>query len=235
MSGLLILTAVELETTALARHLELPLLPAFPFRAYGGGDVRIAPVGPRAGLLHERWPRLFEGFSSALVVSAGLCGGLAPCLRVGDLVVPDTVLAPSGEILRVNGPARERLLAHAGGRAHTGCLVTTREVAATPEGKALLHAETGAAAVDMESAPILTHATAAGCPALVVRAVCDDAAHAVPPALSRLVTADGRVHGGRALALAWTHPGSIAHAVALRRGSRLALGAVARALAALAG
>ena len=69
MSGILILTAVELETTALARHLEFPLLPAFPFRAYGRGDVRIAPVGPRAGLLHERWPRLFQGFSSALAVS----------------------------------------------------------------------------------------------------------------------------------------------------------------------
>lgn len=233
MSGLLILTAVELESAALARQLDLPRLSTFPFRAFGRGDIRLAPIGPRASLLDERWSPLSHGLRAPLVVSAGLCGALDPGLRVGDLILPDAVLAPSGQLLRVDAQAHGPLLARAGERARTGRLVTAREVAATPEAKARLRAETGAAAVDMESAAILTYAAAAGWPALVVRAVSDEAAQPVPPALSRLVAADGRLHGGRALALAFTHPGRIAQAVALRRGSRLALGAVARSLAAL--
>jgi len=233
VSGLLILTAVELESAALARQLELPRLSTFPFRAFGRGDIRLAAIGPRAGLLDERWSRLSHGLRAPLVVSAGLCGGLDPGMRAGDLVLPDAVLAPSGELLRVNAQAHGLLLARAGERARTGRLVTAREVAATPEAKACLRAETGAAAVDMESAAILARADAAGWPSLVVRAVSDEAAHAVPPALSRLLATDGRLHGGRALALALTHPGSIAQAVTLRRASRLALGAVARSLAAL--
>ncbi|MBI2529346.1 MAG: hypothetical protein HYV93_25580 [Candidatus Rokubacteria bacterium] len=233
MSGLLILTAVELETAALARRLEFPRLSGLPFRAFGRGDVRLAAIGPRASLLAERWYGLSCGLHAPLVVSAGLCGALDPHLRVGDLVLPEAVLAPSGELLRVNAQAHGLLLARAGGRARAGRLVTICEVAATPEAKASLRAGTGAVAVDMESAPILTCAEEAGWPSLVVRGVSDEAAHGVLPALSGLVGADGRLHGGRALALALTHPGSIAQAVALRRGSRLALGAVARSLAAL--
>ena len=58
MSRILILTAVELEARALARHLELPALPSLPFPAFGRGTLRLAPVGLRAALLAERWPAL---------------------------------------------------------------------------------------------------------------------------------------------------------------------------------
>ena len=63
MSRILILTAVELEARALARHLELPALPTIGVPAFGRGTVRLAPVGLRAALLTQRWPALHLGHS----------------------------------------------------------------------------------------------------------------------------------------------------------------------------
>lgn len=233
MNGILILTAVLLEASALARRLDLPPLRVCPFRAFGRAGVRLGPVGPGATLLADRWERLADGLPAPLVISAGLCGALDPALVAGDLVVPDTVITLSGERLAVSAPAREGLVARAGGRARPGALVTSVEPIATSAAKAALRAATGASAVDMESAAILRRAATAGWPALVVRGVSDDATRGVPAALSRLVTAEGRLRGGRALALALMRPQTVGPAVALHRGSLRALDAVARALAML--
>ncbi len=67
----------------------------------------------------------------------------------------------------------------------------------------------------------------------MIRAVSDDAAASVPAALTALVSPEGRVLGGRALLLALTRPQTLPHALALRRGSRRAVAAVARVLAGL--
>jgi hypothetical protein len=79
----------------------------------------------------------------------------------------------------------------------------------------------------------VTAARSAGVAALVVRGVSDAAGSSVPAALSALVSPEGRVRGGRALLLALTQPQTLPRALALRRGSRLALASVARVLAGL--
>jgi len=228
---ILILTAVELEARALARQLELPALPSLPFPAFGRGTLRLAPVGLRAGLLAERWPILRLGLDQPLVISAGVCGALAPDLRPGALVLPESVLGPSAERLNVTPTAYARALA-LGGAARGGTLQTSREVVATAEAKAALFARTGAVAVDMESSLILTHAAGAGCPALVVRAVADAAGETLPPELIGLVTEAGRLRAVRALALTVTRPRVLPRALALRHATRRALAEVARLLAA---
>jgi adenosylhomocysteine nucleosidase len=228
---ILILTAVELEARALARHLELPALPSSAFPAFGRGTLRLAPVGPRAGRLGERWPTLRLGLDQPLVISAGVCGALAPDLRAGDLVLPESVLGPSAERLNVTPTAYARALA-LGGAARGGTLVTTPDVVATAPAKAALFARTGAVAVDMESSLILTFAARAGCPALVVRGVADVAGESLPPELIGLVTEAGRLRTVRALALTVTHPRVLSRAFALHRATRQALTAVARLLAA---
>ena len=240
MSGLLILTAVELEAAGLARELELPAEAArarrasdrsSPYRSYGRPGLRIAPVGLGALLLSERWAACRDGFTAPLVISAGVCGGLDPRLAPGDLVVPARVLAPDGETLAV-APADARALA-AAGTAATGTLVTTLTVVGSPAAKAALRSATGAEAVDMESAAILAAAQADGLEAVVVRAVSDGAAESVPAELSALLGPEGRLRGRRALLLALTRPQALPRALELRRGSRRALAAVARVLAAL--
>jgi adenosylhomocysteine nucleosidase len=233
VSGILILTAVELEARALARRLELPAITVLPFPAFGRDLLRVAPVGLRAALLAARWPRLLAGLNRPLVISSGVCGGLAPDLQVGELVLPESVLGPDGERLNVT-PTLYRRATELAGSARGGLLATSREVAATVEAKAALFAHTGAVAVDMESAPILAHAAGAGCPTLVVRGVSDTAAESLPAELIALVTPAGKLHAGRALALALTRPGLLPRALAVRQATRRALAAVARLLAALA-
>ena len=205
-----------------------------PFRAFGRGSLRVAPVGLRAGLLPERWPALAEGLPRPLVVSAGVCGGLHPRLAPGDLVVPDRVIGPAGERFDLEPSVHRATVFRGAASVHGGCLVTTHEVAATAEAKAALRARTGAVAVDMESAAILGAAREAGWPGLVVRGVSDSAAQAVPSELMRLVGVDGRLGLAGAVALVLTQPRAIPRAIELGRGTRQALRAVARALAVLA-
>jgi hypothetical protein len=233
VSRILILTAVELEARALARQLELPAIGSLPFPAFGRGGLRLAPVGLRAGLLVPRWAPLLSGLEHPLVISAGVCGALAPDLRVGDLVLPESVIGPAGERLNVTPSAYARATA-LGGAARRGTLVTTRDAVATVEAKASLFAGTGAAAADMESSVILAHAGAAGCPALVVRGVSDAAGESLPPELIGLVTEAGKLRAVRALALSVTRPRVLPRALALRRATGQALTAVARLLAAFA-
>lgn len=233
MNGFLILTGVELEARTLARELELPLLPAFAFPVFGREAVRVAPVGLQAGFLAERRASLLQGFSHPLIISAGVCGGLDPFLKPGDLVVPESVLGPGGERLNVT-PSFHRAAQSVGGApVHTGSILTARSVAATPAEKRELREMSGAVAVDMESSIILEAAQAAGCPSLVVRGVSDDARHALSRDLTSLVSPEGRLCRGRAVALAIIRPSTIPEAILIRRNTRKALHAVARLLASL--
>lgn len=238
MTDVLVLTAVELEARGLARELELRPSSHFHFpafeRAGGGVRLRLAPVGLRAALLPARWPALAAGLDSPLVVSAGTCGALAPDLEVGDLVLPEGVLGPGGERWNV-APGAHAVALQCAAAARPGLLLTASGVLATPEDKAESWRRTGAVAVDLESAVILAWASRRGCPSLVVRAVSDTARQRLPAEFVGLLTPEGKLRAGRAVALALTRPQTIPHALLLRRGAGRALKAVARLLAALAG
>ncbi|HXJ85135.1 MAG TPA: hypothetical protein VMS64_41390 [Candidatus Methylomirabilis sp.] len=230
LTPILILTAVELEARALARELELPHLRDLSFPAFGRGPVRLAPVGLRAALCESRWGPLLDGLGAPLVVSAGLCGALDPRLQPGDLVIPERVIDMAGVALALD-PGHHRAALAGAPIAWTGSLVTTREVAATPEDKAALFGRAGAVAVDMESAVIVAQAARSGYHSLVVRGVSDDARQTLPPELIRLVTPEGRLRLTGAVALTVTRPAMLSDAFGLRQRTRLALGAVAGALA----
>jgi hypothetical protein len=236
LTEILVLTGVELEARVLSRELELPRLSRFPFpvyeRAHPTGRVRVAPLGLRAALLPERWTILAGDLGRPLVISAGVCGALAPWLGVGDLILPESVLGFAGERLNVTAGVHASAVRLAGG-ADTGLLLTSSELVATPEAKAQCWHATGAAAVDMESATILAWASGQGCPSLVVRAVGDTARQRLPSALVGLVTPEGKLRTRRAVALVLTRPLTIPHALALREGVRTALKRIARLLAIL--
>lgn len=238
MRDVLVLTALELEARGLARQLELRRLSRFAFPVYelerGAGRLRLAPVGPRGALLSDRWPALAADLLSPLVVSAGTCGALAPELAAGDLLLPESVLGLDGERLNVTPGAHAAALGLAPG-ARQGLLLTSRDVVGTPEEKAERFRATAAVGVDLESALILACAARKGCPSLVIRAVSDTARQHLPSELGGVVTPEGRIRAGRAVALFLAHPRTIPHAVLLHRGTGRALQTVARLLAALVG
>jgi adenosylhomocysteine nucleosidase len=230
----LILTGVELEAARLAGALGLRAAPGFGGPVWQGPTLRLGAVGVGASLLAARWEALTRGLLTPLVISAGVCGGLDPALGAGDLVVPEHVVAAGGHVLAVSPAHHQRALAGAALGAHRGPLVTTPHVVATPEAKAALRAATGAVAVDLESGPVLAAAAAAGCPALVVRAVSDPVGEALPGELVGLLDAAGRLSVARAVGLALAHPRLLPRALTLRRATERALGQVAACLGGLA-
>jgi adenosylhomocysteine nucleosidase len=233
VTALLILTAVEVEARALAARLDLPRLASFPFLAFGGGSIRLAPVGLAAARCGARWAALLDGLEHPLIISAGVCGALDPGLQPGDLVIPAYVVGPSGERHRV-APTHHRAAAHANPTAWLGDLVTVTGAVLTPEAKASLRASSGAVAVDMESSLIMSRAAQSDCPALVIRGVSDSAEVSLPAELVGLVTPEGRVRLSRAVALTVARPRVLPRAFMLRHRTQSALRAVARAVARLA-
>jgi len=215
---LLVLTAVDVEARGLARHLGLAPVSG-PVPRFGGGNVEIAVVGLAAAQLDARLTA--APAAGTLVISAGACGALAPELAVGALVVPETVLAPDG---------RRLATALVAGLARRGTLAAVERVLEDAAAKSRLWLETGALAVDMESAVILDWAARRGLPAAVVRAVSDPAGRGVPADLARVVQDDGRVRPLRAVSAVLARPGALADAMALRAGAAAALKTVATAL-----
>ena len=222
MTRALVLTAVEVEARALARRLGLGRVATSRWLHYRSGALEVVCVGLGAGRLAEHTAGLAP---VSLVISAGACGALAPDLGRGDLVIPETILTPDGARLATD--ARP-------GLSRAGALLTVRSVVGTPADKARLWLETGALAVDMESATILAWARARGVPVVVVRAVADTARETVPADLGGLVDPGGRVQAGRAVRAALARPRALADAIALGRGADAALQAVAAELARIA-
>jgi adenosylhomocysteine nucleosidase len=218
----LVIAAVGIETRGLARHLGLTRQSAVPGLRYRGAGFDLACVGPRA-LRLDRFEDLIS--NAGLVVSAGTCGALAPHLQEGDLVVPDTVLTLDG--------SRHRLPAVPGLQAG-GAMLSLDRVVETSEGKARFWRDTGALAVDMESAAIVEWAETRGLRVVVIRGVSDTAERGVPAALAGTVDDDGRARVGRVIRAVVSEPRTVARALALRRGTAAALSRVAGALRVLA-
>jgi adenosylhomocysteine nucleosidase len=222
VTRVLVLTAIDVEARGLARHLGLAPVPGATFPHFAGGMLEIATVGLRGARLAERAAACR---APELVVSAGACGALDPALSVGALVVPAVVLGPNGA--RWLTATLPRL-------APSGALLTVGHVIESSAQKARLWMETGARAVDMESAAIMAWARERGVPGAVVRAVSDDAGRGVPAALAGAVGEDGRVRPLRAIGAALARPTALGDLLELRAGTEAALKSVAGALAALA-
>jgi adenosylhomocysteine nucleosidase len=214
----LVLTAIDLEARTLGRQLGLDPVAGPGWPQFRGGVLEVVSVGLRAS---ELGARARSWRVPDVVVAAGACGALTPDLREGDLVVPDTVLSCEGERLTTDPLP---------GLSRRGSLVTATRVAETAEAKTRMWFETGALAVDMESAIILAWARREGLRAAVVRGVSDSASHGVPADLAGVVHAEGHLSAGRAVRAVLARPRALGQALALRRGTAAALAAVAGAL-----
>lgn len=221
MTRVLVVTAVELETRGLARQLGLERVAGSAWPHFRGGALELLCAGPRAAHLDAR----ASGAAPSLIVSAGVCGALAPDLAEGDLVVPEAVVGA--------GAVRHATAALPGLR-RAGTLVTVEAVVSTAELKTRLWMETGALACDMESVPIVEWCRARGLLAAVVRGVSDTSSRGVSPDLAAVVEPDGRVRTTRAVRVVLSRPGAIAEAMTLRSGTQAALKSVAAALATIA-
>jgi adenosylhomocysteine nucleosidase len=183
--------------------------------AIGGGTTEGAAQAAR---------RLI-GAGAAGIVSFGLAGGLDPSLPAGTLVVAEAVAA-NGRVWQADPALSARL----GGITGHLCLGLDRVVASTDE-KRHLSRETGAALVDMESGAVAEAAAEAGVPFAVLRAICDPAGRALPPAALVALDSTGRLAALRLAMSILASPGQLGQLLGLARDAGTARRALrARAL-----
>lgn len=167
------------------------------------------------------------------LVSWGMAGALDPALVPGTLVLATEVVSADGGRSLTTRRWREQLAAAVAGRHPLCCgrLLTTREPIRSAADKALALRQTGAAAVDMESAAVAAVAADARLDFMVVRAIVDSAADTLPRAVLDATPAGARaVHLATLLSCLARSPGEIPGLI--RLGSRYR--SAARALAAVA-
>ena len=173
-----------------------------------------------SGMGRERAKQAANKLAAAGVdrlISFGSAGALAPGLRPGDLVHPEEVRG-AGRNYTVNPclsePARQRL-AQQNIAIHAGPLSCVDEVTATTGAKQELFRQTGAIAIDMESAGILDAAEPEGLPVSVLRVITDSAAMTLPAAVLRHIDDFGRVKFPGPVPDLLTSPGQILAAIRL--------------------
>ncbi|MGH7905250.1 MAG: hypothetical protein ACREP6_01340 [Candidatus Binataceae bacterium] len=135
-----------------------------------------------------------------LAISAGVAGALSPGLAVGDIVIASRVIEGGRdgafperivEIEQRRVEILQALLNTAGLAVSSGGILTSPRILATGLEKRQARQETGAIAVDMESAAIGLEAAAKGVPFVCVRSVMDEIDHEIAGA--GFVDANGRV------------------------------------------
>lgn len=155
---------------------------AVALRRFATDAVLLEVPGPGLVAAADSARRLVERGAQSLI-SWGTAGALAGA-RAGDIVIAETVLGPGEQRYsadrELGSGLRERLAGVA--PLHAGLLVSVEIPVATVAEKARLGSDTGALAVDMESAGVADAAVGAGVPFAVLRVIVDEAGRAVPPA-----------------------------------------------------
>ena len=131
----------------------------------------------------------------SLVVSWGLCGGLDPQLRSGDLILGTEVTSNEGAIRTDEGVTASlaQRLVGAVARVFVGQLAASDAPVLTIAAKSELRRATGAAGVDMESLIAGQYARENRIPFAIVRAVSDPAGRDLPPLVLKAVDSDGGI------------------------------------------
>ena len=141
---------------------------------------------------------LLEGFDPSTVrgvISFGVAGGLDPSLKSGDVVVATEVVA-GGECWSTGLALSEELIDGSGlggKKVVRAGLVGVEQVVVGQDGKAALHSETGASAVDMESHIAAAYAAEAGLPFAALRVISDPATRALPALAVNAVKPNGNI------------------------------------------
>jgi adenosylhomocysteine nucleosidase len=189
-------------------HRESAESPPFPVSrcetALGRLTVVQTGIGQRRAARGARW--LVQHFSPCVLISFGFAGGLNPQLTRGTLVIATALVADNPSIIvdkahrslidQFQTAAEAEELA-----AQQGPIVTTEHIVADTASKAALWRQSGACAVDMETAGVVQVAREVGLPWGALRAIVDDASDPLPAEYLAALHGDGRVAVG---GLVWT-------------------------------
>lgn len=160
---------------------------AFEARIAAGPGIRVVCSGDGRNLAVSLQQGIAGGCAG--LISFGVAGGLAPHLDPGTCIVASSVIADNDRLPTDRNWA-QKLLTTLPEAVH-GPLIGVREPVTTPAAKRILHQDTGAIAVDMESHFVARAAADHGLPLAVIRVIADSAAHTLPDAALGAVRPDG--------------------------------------------
>ncbi len=164
------------------------------------------------------------------MVSWGLCGGLDPRLRPGDLILGAEVVSDEGAVrtdAAVTASLAKRLLG-AGARVVVERFAASAAPLLTVAAKAELRRATEASAVDMESLIAGRYAREQRVPFAILRAVADPADRDLPPLVLKAVDSNGGIDALAVVGGLIRSPGQLAGLRAAARDSRAAFRALKR-------
>jgi hopanoid-associated phosphorylase len=148
-------------------------------------EARIA-LGPGVSVICSQGPYLAAHLESAIkggvlgIISFGIAGGLAPELVAGQWVAA-AAIETAQQLFPTDGAWTRCLLERLPGAVHAAIVGIDAPIA-DPSDKRLLHAQTGAAAVDTESHIAARIAAAHRVPFVACRTIIDAADRLLPPA-----------------------------------------------------
>lgn len=143
------------------------------------------------------------------LISWGCAGALSAVLNPGDLLLPETLLTDTGEMLLCDESLLSCIKKNLPLECHSGILAESLAIIGQADDKKKLHLNTQAVAVDMESAAVIETAQKAGRAAIVIRAIADPATMSLPQAVTHALNDEGEVVLTRLLSFLLTHPGQI--------------------------
>jgi adenosylhomocysteine nucleosidase len=188
--------------------------------------IHVGVGGVTAGTAARRY---LESHRPDVVLSLGICGGLAPDLRIGDLVVPTEVCDSTGicrSCVTLDGLTQP----HAQSLQKTPVrLFSASRVVLNAADKARLARETRANVVDLEAAAVANVCAEFGVPFAAVKAVSDAASDSLPVELPWFAP-QGEPQFGRLAFAVLRRPSLIPELVRLGRNCRTACRALTAAV-----
>lgn len=141
----------------------------------------------------------------------GCAAALDPGLRPGDLIVPEKVISAAGEAFEPDRQWRRNILDRLTRvrTIHAGAITESRRLVETASGKRALRDQTGACALDMESAAIAKVAAKHLIPFVTIRAIADPSGMDLPKPVALAVDREGNLKLPLLLTMIARYPGSI--------------------------
>lgn len=188
------------------------------------GDGALLAVSGIGRVAAEAGARALVEAGVSALMTFGMAGGLDPALKAGSVVLPCEMISADGTRFAASRSWRERVAAAVSPlrAVAEGNLLTSAYAIDTPADKAAAFRDTGAAAVDMESAAVAEIASHHNLPFIAVRVIVDTAADKLPRAVVNASRA-GRVQIGRLIAGLVLAPGEIGALIRLVQRYRIAM------------
>ncbi len=151
------------------------------------------------------------------LISWGCAGALAPHLKAGDLVIPESIGTQDNNLIATHTQWSKKIIANLASniKYYTGTLLESDSVVALADTKNELHQSTHALAVDMESGAVARIAQQAQIPFIALRSIVDPANLDLPLAINHAVTETGLVSIPKLLLYLCAHPNEIPRLIKL--------------------